>query len=169
MAGLVPEPNPSLRRVRERGRGRGQKLLCGSQWALELRTVCPQGHAHCLRWGTHRVFLFFGRFWSWPCDPSAKPRPVEGEREGVWERANCFGLAVGARAAPRPQGHARCLRWGSHRDFLLFGRFWSWPCEPSAKPCPAAEGDGYPGGASGCTRAQWRLLMSCPPAASVPA
>ena len=63
MTGLVPEPNPSQQRVRKRAE-EGKKyfwLAVGARAAPRL-----QGHVRCVRWGSRRVFLSLGRFWSWP-------------------------------------------------------------------------------------------------------
>jgi hypothetical protein len=51
------------------------------------------------------------------------PGYIERERERVGGGKNYFCLAAAARAAPRPQGRARCVRWGLRRGFLFCGPF----------------------------------------------
>ena len=84
-------------------------------------------------------FLFCGRFFVLAIGPQRQTPPCRGrererERGRVGEGKNIVWLAVGARATPRPQGHAHCLRWCSRGGgFLFVFRFWSRPLGPSGR------------------------------------
>jgi hypothetical protein len=107
--------------VRESVTG-GKNIFC--LMAAARAAPRPQDHARCVRWGLRRVFCFAVLFS--PVYRTQAPQPSlhaeserERERESVAGGKQYFCLAAAARVAPRPQGHARCVRWGLRRGLFL--------------------------------------------------
>ena len=118
MTGLVPEPNPSQQRVRERAE-EGKKIFLARSGRSSCapfpgsRALCEVGLAACffIFW-SFLVFAIGAVFAS-----SAKPRPVEG----------------GGGSAGEGKNHC------SARSGLAVFRFWPCAFDPSCKP-GSAEG-----------------------------
>ena len=113
MTDLVPEPNPSQQRARERGCSRKQKLFLSYGGRPSYAT--PPGPRALCEVGLAAWFLFFALHFS-PGHTGSAPAPhsrLQRARGGECGRGQkYFCLTAAARAAPRPQDHTRCERWG---------------------------------------------------------
>jgi hypothetical protein len=107
-------------RGRECGRecGRGQKLFLSYSGRPSCATLPG---ARCVRWGLRRGLYFLRSILARAVGPQ-RHTPASLQREStrgiVAGGKNYLCLTAAARAAPRPQGHARCVRWGLRRFFL---------------------------------------------------
>jgi hypothetical protein len=123
MTDLVPEPNPSQQRVRECERGcvwQGAKFFFLS-YGGRLSCATPPGPRALCEVGLAAWFLFLAVHFSPGCSVPAPHSSLQRvTREGgCGRRQKLFCLAAAARAAPRPQDRARCVRWGLRRGLYF--------------------------------------------------
>jgi hypothetical protein len=146
---LVLAIGPQRQTPLQRARGGGRERVCGRGKKYVLarsgRFSCAQslGPRALFEVGLVAFFIVFGRFWSWPCDPSAKPRPVENERESVGEGKNCCSARSGRSSCAPSPGPRALSEVGLAAFFVVVGRILA--IGPQ-RQTPPYRGHGHPRG-----------------------
>ena len=95
-----------------------------------LKSNQRRSQRFCGRWGLTKTqlrgFFLILRSFFFTTDLVPEPNPIanrEYVRGSLVGGKNYFCLAAAARVAPRPQDHARRVRWGLRRGFYFCGPF----------------------------------------------